>query len=115
MRKYLFGKKQRLLSFDAFKPVLDHGFAVKSKEFTVAAYQNNKTFPCLGIIVAKKQFNHATLRNRLKRVVRESFRLYQQNLTGFDVVVVLKKRVTALSKSEFRQKLDQTWQKLQKQ
>lgn len=45
----------------------------------------------LGVVVAKRNVRLAVARNRLKRFVRESFRLLQANLRGLDVVVVIKK------------------------
>lgn len=45
----------------------------------------------LGIVVAKRNVKLAVERNKLKRLVRESFRMQQQNLNGLDVVVVIKK------------------------
>ena len=45
----------------------------------------------LGVVVAKRNVKLAVARNRLKRTVRESFRLQQSCLTGLDIVVVVKK------------------------
>lgn len=42
----------------------------------------------LGIAVAKKRIRRANRRNRLKRLVRESFRENQDRLAGLDLVVV---------------------------
>lgn len=46
--------------------------------------------PRLGIVVAKRNVKLAVKRNKLKRMIRESFRLQQQLLMGLDVVVVVK-------------------------
>lgn len=51
----------------------------------------SKPWARLGIVVAKKNVKLAVARNRLKRIVRESFRLQQQSLHGLDIVVVIKK------------------------
>lgn len=45
----------------------------------------------LGIVVAKRNVRLAVARNKLKRLVRESFRQQQQRLNGLDIVVVIKK------------------------
>ena len=42
----------------------------------------------LGLAVSKKNCRAATGRNRIKRIVRESFRLNQAELAGLDVVVI---------------------------
>lgn len=45
----------------------------------------------LGIVVAKRNVKLAVARNRIKRLVRETFRQQQQRLDGLDIVVVVKK------------------------
>ncbi|MFG0267330.1 MAG: ribonuclease P protein component [Rhodopirellula sp. JB055] len=58
--------------------------------------QQSDTPPCrLGVTIPKKTGN-AVVRNRWKRLIRESYRLHQAELpTGFDFVVRPKKDVTA--------------------
>jgi len=41
----------------------------------------------LGMVVAKRQFKRAVDRNQLRRIIRETFRLYSPNLPKLDVVV----------------------------
>ena len=49
----------------------------------------------LGIVVAKRNVKLAVDRNRLKRLVRESFRQQQEHLGGLDIVVIIKKDFVA--------------------
>jgi len=42
----------------------------------------------LGLAISKKNCRHASGRNRIKRVVRESFRQHKMELTGLDIVVL---------------------------
>jgi ribonuclease P protein component len=42
----------------------------------------------LGLAISKKNCRAASGRNRIKRIIRESFRLNQTELAGLDVVVV---------------------------
>lgn len=44
----------------------------------------------LGLIVSRRVAPHATSRNRYKRLMREAFRLRQQELGNLDVVARLK-------------------------
>lgn len=43
------------------------------------------------MVVAKRNVRLAVARNKIKRLVRESFRQEQQRLQGLDIVVVIKK------------------------
>ena len=58
---------------------------------SVLACASNKPGARLGIVAAKRNVKLAVDRNRLKRFVRESFRLQQQQLSGLDLVVLIKK------------------------
>ncbi len=62
--------------------------------------------------IAKKRAKHAVTRNRIKRVCRESFRLHDEILTGFDVVVMNRDAAASASKSELRNSLDELWAQL---
>lgn len=57
----------------------------------------------LGIVVAKRYVKLAVARNKLKRLIRESFRQQQQVLSGLDVVVIVKKNFDTVANE--RQKL----------
>lgn len=52
---------------------------------------NSRPLARLGIVVAKRNVKLAVARNRIKRLVRETFRQQQQRLNGLDIVVVIKK------------------------
>ena len=56
--------------------------------FTVLYRDNGKRAPRLGLAVSKKNCRQAVGRNRIKRIVRESFRLNQNRLPGIDIVVL---------------------------
>ena len=49
----------------------------------------------MGVSVAKKKFPHAVDRNRIRRQVREAFRIQQGLLTGIERPVVLMVLYTA--------------------
>ena len=51
-------------------------------------------------------------RNRLKRVIRESFRLHQHQLPNVDIVVIGKTNAERLTNTELFVLLDKLWKKL---
>jgi len=66
----------------------------------------------LGIIVAKKHVKHAVQRNRIKRLLRESFRCKRHSLSNLDLVVLAKKGVGQVDNATCTKELQYLWQKL---
>jgi ribonuclease P protein component len=66
----------------------------------------------LGIIVAKKNVKLAVQRNRIKRLLRESFRNKRDSLPNLDIVVLAKKGADLVNNQESAQELDYLWRKL---
>lgn len=69
----------------------------------------------LGIIVARKHVKRATDRNRIKRLVRESFRHRQDGIPKLDVVVLARPGIGTLDNQQLFQQLDRLWSKLSRQ
>jgi len=61
--------------------------------------------------VAKKRAKRAVDRNRLKRIVRESFRLKKAELEGIDMVVMNRDHSIKASNSELRDSLIRLFEK----
>ena len=66
----------------------------------------------LGIIVAKKNVKLAVQRNRIKRLLRESFRNKRDSLPNIDIIVLAKKGADLVNNQECVQELDYLWRKL---
>lgn len=81
-----FPRAARLLDAKAFTPVFREGHRLPSRWFTVIWRPNPDGVARLGLALAKRQIRMAHDRNRLKRVIRESFRLGRSTLPGVDLV-----------------------------
>ena len=68
----------------------------------------------LGLVVAKKNVRLAVDRNRIKRLIRESFRRRQHSLEGIDVIVLARRGVDRQSNREFFKAIDEQWRIIRK-
>lgn len=109
-----FSRELRLLTPAHFENVFQKAVPAVSPQFTVLAKFNQLDHPRLGITVSKKRVRKAHDRNRVKRLVRESFRLQQHELPKADIVVVGKSGVDALSNKQLFELLTKLWKKLSK-
>lgn len=82
-----FPKSERLLKKKEFQKVFDEGRIFRNNELLVYAMPNGMDKSRLGLVVGKKVGN-AVKRNRIKRILREAFRL-NKGLLSFGVDLIL--------------------------
>jgi ribonuclease P protein component len=110
---HAFPKSRRLLLSSDFKAVFDQApFRASHQHFLILSRANSYQHSRLGLVIAKKNVRLAAQRNRLKRLIRESFRHRQQTLAGLDVIVLARKGMDELSNSEITEQLNQQWQRV---
>ena len=115
MLNYTFDKPLRLLNAEAYKSVFDDAtFKVSSSQTLLLARINKHPNPRLGLVIAKKNIKLANQRNRIKRIIRESFRLKQHQLHNIDVVVLARRGLDQLDNTEIHSMFDRLWQQLHK-
>jgi len=108
-----FVRKSRLTHPAQYRQVFEKNYRSSDRYWTLLFRINNLDFPRLGLAVAKKRAKKAVDRNRLKRVIRESFR-NQQVLPGVDIVVLPRTESVAASNVELRQSLEKQWSRIAK-
>lgn len=86
--------------------------SIRSQFFRFLAHPTANTGPRLGVIVAKRFLKKAVDRNRVRRLVRESFRLNQHDLGGLDIVVLLRCNCAAELNGALYNCLRKQWQGL---
>ena len=110
---YGFSTDVRIHCAADYKSVFDGAlFKVHQPHFLFLAKYTEQPNSRLGIVVAKKKVRRAHVRNRVKRLARESFRLHQQQLDQLDIVVMPKNGIDAIPNAELHQQLQFAWQKL---
>ena len=112
MRPASFPPAARLRQPSEFNQVFRDGVRSSDACFVVLARGNEQGAARLGITVAKKTVSSAAKRNRIKRAVRESFRINRAQLPAMDVVVQARHAARQRENSELRASLDWHWQEL---
>lgn len=103
-------KRCRLLRGSEFQAVLRQRCSLRDGFFTVYAKPNGLAHARIGIAVSRKISPRAVVRNRIKRQVREMFRLNQQQLTGLDLVVVAQPGAATQENAPLRTALMRHWE-----
>lgn len=104
-----FPRSARLLGGAQFKRVFDQRKAHANKLFRV--HYAPADAARLGIAVSRRVSLRAVVRNRIRRQIRESFRLNRAELAAMDYVVVAKPDAAHATRPELRAALDQLWQR----
>ncbi len=110
---YAFPKSARLLTPGDYQQVFQRGqFKASSKTVLILAIANELSRPRLGLVIAKKNIRLAVQRNRVKRLIRESFRLRQQDMPCLDIVVLARRGLDKHENSLLHAELNTLWDKL---
>ncbi len=90
-----FPKSKRLLKKNEFQKVFDEDRTFRNNELLVYAMPNGMDKSRIGLVVGKKVGN-AVRRNRIKRILREAFRLNKGLLRfGVDLVLIPRPGLTS--------------------
>ncbi len=120
-QRYTFPRSHRLRAKADFTAVFEANVRHSRNSLTTLACPNTLAHPRIGLILSRRVGN-AVRRNRIKRLLRESFRLMQHDLpNGYDFVVIVRPHEPVILADYQRLlsglfiKLHQTWQKRQQQ
>jgi ribonuclease P protein component len=102
----------RLRSKLQFDAVYAGGRRIDDRFFALRVKANGLPHPRVGLAVAVKTAGNAVKRNRLRRLVRESFRLAQHGLPGVDVVVAAKFPASQAPVTGLRDSLATLWKRV---
>lgn len=64
------------------------------------------------MVIAKKRAKRAVDRNHLKRILRETFRELQHEISGVDIVMIAKPGAAQATNPQLRYGLKKQWSKL---
>ena len=109
---YRFRPTDRLRDADSYGRVFKKARRSRDKWFTVLYRPRGRGAARLGLAISRKNCRLATNRNRIKRIVRESFRHNRESFRGFDIVVLNQPAAKGASNSDLFLSLEGHWQKI---
>ena len=114
MKAWSFPKSSRLLTPADYSQVFDQvQIRVPHRNFLILARKNHCGYARLGLVFSKRNLKHAVQRNRVKRRVRETFRLYSE-LPAVDIVVLGRRGLKDIENPVLNQLLNELWSRLKR-
>jgi ribonuclease P protein component len=111
--KARYPRTHRLLAAAQYQRVFRDCEVKSSDRFmTVLAVSNGLPHSRLGTAVSIRNAGNAVERNRIKRLIRESFRVHQDMLAGRDLVVLVRPGIASRSNQQLFNALETHWQKI---
>ena len=104
--------ERRLRLSADFKRLYATGRRLGNESFTAVVHPNAAGAPRLGMSVAARMLRRAVERNRVRRLVRESFRIHQLRLPAVDIIVGIRSSVREASSLQLRDSLERLWRKI---
>ncbi|MGV6810251.1 MAG: ribonuclease P protein component [bacterium] len=107
-----FPRHKRLTSANHYRYVFTQAKRYGTPALTLLVRETANTTEAqarLGLAIAKKCAKRAVDRNRIKRLIRESFRVQQATLPAVDIVVLCRPNILQLNNAQILNQLDKQW------
>ncbi|SEG84546.1 ribonuclease P protein component [Marinobacterium lutimaris] len=113
MADFDYPRQLRLLTGRDFKRVFDNAaFKVSEQPLLILSSPNDLGHPRIGFVISKKNIRRAVKRNRVRRIIRESFRLHQHELPAVDIVILARRGLDTLDNPELHRMIERCWSRL---
>jgi ribonuclease P protein component len=109
-----YSKDHRLLNAEDFRYVFENPRKIRGQamDFYIRQNKNDEAVSRLGITVPKRCIKLAVMRNRIKRHLRETFRLNHVPLDGWDLIVMIKPGMTTVPSTDYGKVIETYWARL---
>lgn len=107
-----FARGERLTSARDYERVFARAESSRDRYFTVLAREGETPWARLGLAVSRRVARQAVRRNRIKRLIRESFRHHKTQVAGLDLVVIARPAAAAADNATLFEALKRHWTRL---
>lgn len=105
-------RSARLFRPTDFAALREHSRRTNTDSFTVQYRTRQEPGPRLGMAVSRRVSKLAVERNRIRRQIRESFRLHRNGLPDFDILIIARGSAAARANALLRVELVSIWRTL---
>jgi len=109
-----FSREFRLIKAEDYQYVFANAKRFGNHNFTLLVRKNELGHARLGLAIAKKNVKLAVDRNRIKRLIRESFRHEKADLPSIDIIAMCRRGAVELPSHEISAQLDTQWRYIRK-
>lgn len=106
-----FAKSCRLCCSRDYQFVFKKADKVSDSLFLILSRKTDAGKARLGLAVAKKNARLAVQRNRIKRIIRETFRKQQKTMPSVDIVVMIRPAAVRANNHQLIASLNKLWKK----
>jgi len=108
-----FSRQFRLITKADYKRVFNKAHKTSDRYFVVLWRPGTFDNPRLGLAISKKHLKRAVDRNRIKRLIRESFRKRRAAMPAVDIVVLAGRQIIKAEGNEITDSLEKRWDSIQ--
>ncbi len=112
---FAFDKTQRLLHAVEFQKIFDaFDFKVHQPNLLlIVKLRDESDISRVGMAITKKKVKRANERNRIKRLIREYFRLHQADFNAsIDIVFTVKQTTKSLTNAQITEQIEQAFKQI---
>ena len=108
-------RSARLLRPADFARLRESGRRLGSRHLNIQFCNRDESGTRLGMAVSRRVSKLAVVRNRIRRQIRESFRLHRARLPACDILVIARQSAAEQSSAQLRAELESIWSRLAQQ
>jgi ribonuclease P protein component len=110
--RYCLDFNKKIRNRQVFDQVFKKGKRLYGRHFLAYYRRNELPYARIGIISSKRNVRKAVDRNRIRRIIKEQFRLNQLDLPNMDIVFISKKGIGEVENKELHQCVIKLLQKI---